>query len=72
MQGKCTVAPRSLDGYDAAMRASPSGMLLGLLGLALAIGLAATVSRTVGGILLLGAWALLLRSIHRLGRSGPA
>lgn len=47
-------------------------LLLGLVMLAIAIGTSATVSRSLGGVLLLASWALLLRAIHRLGRSGPA
>lgn len=47
-------------------------LLVGLVALALAIGVAGTVSREVGGVLLIAAWALLVWSIHRLGRSGPA
>lgn len=47
-------------------------LLIGLMALSLAIGVAATVSREAGGLLLIASWALLLRSIHKLGRSGPA
>ena len=49
-----------------------NALLLGIIALALAIGLVASVSRNAGGILLIVSWAWLLRSIHKLGRSGPA
>ncbi|MFO0667940.1 MAG: hypothetical protein U0174_28575 [Polyangiaceae bacterium] len=47
-------------------------LLPGLFLLAIAIATAATVSKPVGGVLLIVSWALVIRAIHLLGRSGPA
>ncbi|MFO0678605.1 MAG: hypothetical protein U0169_18880 [Polyangiaceae bacterium] len=57
---------------DPAGDVSKAGRLMGgaALGIAVGVGVAGSVSPTVGGVVIVGGWLAMLAGIHKYGRAG--